>query len=115
MGAKVARLRSGQSLLRLAALVHLAAVAASVEVVRGVILNKVLAVEVVAVATLLDQISSAAVEEPAEDLVEMEAMAAAMAAAVVLLKSLEQVLLPAEAAADTRVMALMEELALVSS
>lgn len=37
--------------------------------------------EVVAVATLLDQISSAAVEEPAEDLVEMEAMAAAMAAA----------------------------------
>lgn len=113
MGAKVARLRSGQSLLRPAALVHLAAVAASVEVVRGV--NKVLAVEVVAVATLLDQISSAAVEEPAEDLVEMEAMAAAMAAAVVLLKSLEQVLLPAEAAADTRVMALMEELALVSS
>ena len=62
---------------------------------------KVLAVEVVAVARLLDQISSAAVEEPAEDLVEMEAMAAAMAAAVVLLTSLEQVLLPAEAAADT--------------
>ena len=98
MGAKVARLRSGQSLLRPAALVHLAALA---EVVRGVILIKVLAVEVVAVATLLDQISSAAVEEPAEDLVEMEAMAAAMAAAVVLLTSLEQVLLPAEAAADT--------------
>lgn len=115
MGAKVARLRSGQSLLRLAALVHLAAMAAVVEIVRGVILNKVLAVEVVAVATLLDQISSAAVEEPAEDLGEMEAMAAAMAAVVVLLKSLEQVLLPAEAAADTGVMALMEELALVSS
>lgn len=115
MGAKVARLRSGQSLLRPAALVHLAAAAAMVELVRGVLLNKVLAVEVVAVATLLDQISSAAVEEPAEDLVEMEAMAAAMAAAVVLLKSLEQVHLLAAAAADTRVMALMEELALASS
>ena len=48
MGAKVARLRSGQSLLRPAALVHLAALAAEVEVVRGVILIKVLEEEEVA-------------------------------------------------------------------
>ena len=94
----MARLRSGQSLLHPAALVHSEAVAA--EKVRGAPLNKVLAAEAVAAATLLAQISSEAVEALAEDLAEMEHLEAAMAAVEVLLVLLDQVHLLAAAAAD---------------
>ena len=86
MEAKVARLRSGQSLLHPAALVHSEAVAAEAEKVRGAPLNKVLAAE--------------AVEALAEDMAEMEHLEAAMAAVEVLLVLLDQVHLLAAAAAD---------------
>ena len=100
MEAKVARLRSGQSLLHPAALVHSEAVAAEAEKARGATLNKVLAAEAVAADKLLDQISSEAVEAMAEELAEMEHLEAAMAAVEVLLVLLDQVHLLAAAAAD---------------
>ena len=100
MEAKVARLRSGQSLLHPAALVHSEAVAAEAEKVRGAALNKVLAAEAVAAATLLAQISSEAVEALAEDLAKMEHLEAAMAAVEVLLVLLDQVHLLAAEVAD---------------
>ena len=111
----MARLRSGQSLLHPAALVHSEAVAAEAEKVRGATLNKVLAAEAVAAATLLAQISSAAGEEPAEALAEMEHLEAAMAAVEVLLVLLDQVHLLAVVVVVTELPAEVEELVLASS